>query len=478
MKRKLSSILAVPLAVAALGLSGAAGAALGAGGPSVYALHDARIVRVSGPVLEHGTVVVRDGLIEAVGENIAPPADAWVIECKGMTVYPGLIDALSNWGLINAPAPNAAAGRGGRGAVAAPAVVATPTVTVTVAATPARGPEDRPSNVAYNKAADALFPTDRNIETARNGGYTTAVAFPTGNIFAGQGSVISLAGERAGEMVIAPSVGQMITFVNRGFGGGGGGFPGSLMGQISYVRQIYLDAEHYKTAKSIYEKHPQGLPRPAYDRTLEGVLASDRVLLPATRSVEIERMIAFGKELKTNVILYGGHEAWRDTDLLKKTNTPVLVSLKYPAKAADADPALDEPLRTLELREKAPSAAGALAKAGVKFAFYSDGQSAPRDLMRAVKKAIDAGLPPADAIRALTLSPAEIYGVSDRLGSIDKGKIADLVIVEGDIFSGAKVKYVFVDGNKFEPPEEPAGGGRGGRGSAPALAESQGGSQQ
>ena len=461
MIRKLSGILLVPLAIAG------AATLLNAEGPGTYALRDARIVRVSGAVIEHGTIVVRDGLIEAVGENITPPADAWTIDCKGLTVYPGLVDALSNWGLTNTPASTAVAGGargGGRaqvGVAAAPAAPATPIVT----STPARGPEDRPSNVSYIKAADQLFPTDRNIESARNGGYTAAVTFPAGNIFAGQGSAISLAGERAGEMVLAEMVGQMITLQTRGFGGGGGGYPGSLMGSIAYIRQIYLDADNYKLAKSIYDKHPQGLHRPAYDRTLEGVLASPRVLLPAERSVEIERMVAFAKEMKLNAVLYGGHEAWRDTDLLKRTNTPVLVSLKYPVKAADADPMMDEPMRTLELREKAPMAAGALAKAGVKFAFYSDGISTPRDLMRAVKKAIDAGLPPADAIRALTLSPAEIFGLSDRLGSIDKGKIADLVVADGDIFNGARVKYVFVDGNKFEPLEEPAGGaGRGGRG--------------
>jgi len=479
MKRKLSSILPICLAIAALAI--AAASHLSAEGPGVYALRDARIVRVSGPVIEHGTILVRDGLIEAVGDNITPPADAWVVDCKGLTVYPGLVDALSNWGLTNTPATTAAPAAGGRGGGRAQAaIVATPnaTATVVITSTPARGPEDRPSNVAYNKAADQLFPTDRNIESARNGGYTAAVTFATGNIFAGQGSVISLAGERAGDMVIVPSVGQMITLGGGRGGGGGGGYPGSLMGSIAYIRQIYLDADHYKLAKSIYEKHPQGLPRPAYDRTLEGVIATDRVLLPAERSVEIERMIAFAKEMKMNAVLYGGHEAWRDTDLLKKTNTPILVSLKYPVKAADSDPALDEPLRTLELREKAPTAAGALAKAGVKFAFYSDGVSTPRDLMRAVKKAIDAGLSPADAIRALTLSPAEIFGVDNRLGSIDKGKIADLVVVDGDIFAGAKVKYVFVDGNKFEPPDEPAGGGRGGRGGATIPGLNQGGSAQ
>ena len=238
------------------------------------------------------------------------------------------------------------------------------------------------------------------------------------------------------------------------------------MGIIAYIRQIYMDADHYKLAKSIYAGHPQGLQRPAYDRTLEGVLASPRVLLPATRAVEIERMVKFAQELKVNAIIYGGLEAWRETDLLKKTNTTVLVSLKYPEHARDADPTLDEPLLTLELRDKAPTAAGALAKAGVKFAFYSDGQSTPRDLMRSVKKAIDNGLSPDDALRALTLTPAEIYNVSDRIGSIDKGKIANLVVADGDIFADrTKVKYVFVDGTKFEPAEEaaPTGGGRGGR---------------
>lgn len=469
MKLKSSAVLF--LVPAFFGLSGSRLAAQGRG---AYALQDAKIVRVSGPVIEHGTLIVRDGLIEAVGANLTPPADAWVIDCKGLTIYPGLIDALSNWGLTNTPPATAAAGGGGRGgggrAQATPAVT-TPAINPAALAAltaPSRGPEDRPSNQAFLKAADQLFPNDRAIETARNGGFTSAVTFPTGNIFSGQGSVIDLGGDRAGDMVIADAVGQMVTVPAGGRGGGNRGYPGSLMGVFAYVRQIYLDSEHYKLARSIYEKHPQGLPRPAYDRTLEGVLASPRVLLPATRDVEIERMLAFAKELKLNAVLYGGHEAWRSTDALKKSGVPVLLSLKYPEKALDTDPAAEESLRVLELRDKAPTAAGALAKAGIRFAFYSDGVSVPRDLMRAVKKAVDAGLPADAALRALTLTPAEIYGVQDRMGSIDKGKIANLVVADGDLFADrTRVKYVFVDGGKYEPlPEEPAGrpAGRGGRG--------------
>jgi hypothetical protein len=450
--------------LAAFVLYGATANQLRAQGPGTYALKDARIVRVSGPVLEHGTVVLRDGLIESIGENVASPKDAWAIDCKGLTVYPGLIDALSTWGLTNTPAPAAvvAGGRGARGQVTVTPPVTNVTSPVSIApASPARGPEDRPLNTAWLKAADQIFPTDSHIETARNGGYTTAVTFPTGNIFSGQGSVIDLAGERAGQMVVADAVGEFIILRTNGFRS----FPGSLMGTIAYIRQIYLDADHYKLARSVYEKHPRGLPRPEYDRTLEGVLASPRVLLPATRMVEIERMIALAKELKLNAVLYGGHEAWRAASLLKETNTPVLVSLKYPEKARDADPAESEPVRLLELRDKAPTAAGALAKAGVRFAFYSDGVATPKELMRAVKKAIDAGLPPEDALRALTLSAAAIYGVEDRIGSIDKGKIANLVVADGDLFADkTKVRYVFVDGAKFEPrPDEPAArpGGRG-----------------
>jgi imidazolonepropionase-like amidohydrolase len=156
--------------------------------------------------------------------------------------------------------------------------------------------------------------------------------------------------------------------------------------------------------------------------------------------------------LKMNPVLYGGDEAWRSVDQLQKSKVPILVSLKWPERARDADPALNDPLHELEMRDKAPSTPAALAKAGVKFAFYSDGIATPKEMVRAVKRAIDAGLTPADAVRALTLSPAEIYGVSDRLGSVDKGKIANLLVTEGDLFQDkTKVKYVFVDGMKYEP---------------------------
>ena len=422
-------------------------AAVSAEGPQVFAIRGARVVRVSGPPMDNGTVVVRDGLIESVGANVTVPADAWVIEGKGLTVYPGLMDAMSTWGIPGAGGGGAGARRGG-GAAAVAAAPAGPQPVI-------RGPEDRPSNTSYLKAADLIVPTDASVEAGRGAGFTTAATFPTSNIFAGQGAIFDLAGDRSGAMIVSPSAGMYLTMRSAG---GFRSFPGSLMGVMAYIHQIYLDADHYTEAKQIYASHPAGLQRPAYDRVLEAVLETPRVLLPAAREVEVDRMIKFAKELNRRPVLYGGEEGWRAVDMLKQAGAPMLVSLKWPERSRDADPALEDSLHTLEMREKAPSTPAALAAGGVKFAFYSDGV-APTEIAKAVRRAMEAGLTPADAVRAFTLSPAEIYGVADRLGSIDKGKIANLVVTEGELFQDkTKVKYVFVDGMKYEPvaPAPPA----------------------
>ena len=429
-------------------------------GPQVFAIRNARIVPVSKAPIDKGTVVVRDGLIEAVGATVEPPPDAWVIEGAGLTVYPGLIDGLSTWGLptaLGVPVPATTT----RSTVTAVAPVAMTTTPVR----PINGPEDRPSNTSYVKAADEIVAGDASIESARDAGFTTAITFPTTNIFAGQGVIFNLAGERSGAMVVNPSAGMYISLgtIAQRTGGIPGTppaprmFPGSLMGVIAYIRQIYLDADHYKLANEIYAKHPEGLQRPPYDRTLEAVLASPRILLPASRAVEIDRMARLGQELKRATVIYGGAEAWRAASFLKESNTPVLISLKWPERPPTADPENADSLRVLEMRDKAPSTPGVLAKEGVRFAFYSDGIANAKDVIKAVKRAIDAGLTADNAVRAMTLSAAEIYNVADRLGSIDKGKIANLLVTDGEVFQDrTKVKYVFVDGIKYEPPVEKA----------------------
>lgn len=404
--------------------------------PSATAIKDARVVTVSGADLPNATVLVRDGLIQDVGPNLAIPADAWVIDGRGLTVYPGFIDGLSTWG-IPAPAPG-------------PTTPQTPAQSQAIPHS--NGPEDRPQTYSFEHAADLVSPSDRRLEAARAAGFTTAATFPNRGIVEGLGAIVNLAGQRGRDMVVAEPIGQQIVFRTGGFLSG---FPNSLMGNIAYIRQLYLDLDRYKQAQQIYAAHVRGTRRPEYDHDLAGLAESGRVLLPAMEAQQIDRMLNFGRELKTPFIVYGLHEAYKRIDELKQANAPVLVSLKWPVKPKDQDPTDIPDHRELVMRDQAPSVPGMLAKAQVKFGFYSDGVDTAPDLKKAVKKALDSGLSRADAIRALTLNVAEIYGVSDRLGSIEKGKIANVVVTKGDAFEDkASIEYVFIDGTEFKPTKE------------------------
>lgn len=430
------------------------------------AIRNAPIVPISGPVLESGTIVLSKGLIRAVGARVDVPAEAVIIDGSGLTVYPGLIDALTDIGL----APSASAGSPG-GAPPAGGQPRTPPRQI-------RGPQDRPASTPWLQAADEFKPDERRLETWRNGGFTTAVVAPKAGILPGQAAVINLGGEGLQHSVVRGAVALPI---NMTAPGGFRSFPGALMGVISYVRQVFLDTRHYDGLSTQYESHPRGRTRPDHDRTvqaLQDVLdAKVPVLLPAVTEVQIDRMIAFGRELDVPFVLYGAHQGYAAAGRIAKARVPVLMSAKWPERAKDADPDADESLRVLELRDKAPGTPAALAAQKVPFAFYSDGLAAPGEMLANVRKAVSAGLSADAALRALTLDAAQIYGVQDRLGSLETGKIANLVVVQGDLLGEkSTVKHVFVDGRRFDipPPDTPARSGpppTDGRGSSAALPE-------
>jgi phosphohistidine swiveling domain-containing protein len=427
--------------------------------PSSVAIKDAHVVTVSGADLPKATVLIHDGLIQAVGPSVTIPADAWIIDGAGLTVYPGFIDGLSTWGIPGAAATPARTAAGAAPTPAPPPapVPATPPApapnTTAAEETPRHGPEDRPQNHSFERAADMVTPSDQRLEAARAAGFTTAATFPNQGILEGLGAMVDLAGERGRDMVVAQPIGQKILFRVSGFGRSG--FPNSLMGNIAYVRQVFLDLEQYKEAQKIYEAHPAGNRRPEYDHDLEGLAESPRLLLPADEEQQIDRMLAFGRELKRRFVVYGLHEGYKRINQLKQSRVPVVISLKWPEKPKDADPTDIPNYRDLVMRQQAPAVPGMLAKAGVVFAFYSDGVDTAPDLKKALKKALDAGLTRADAIRALTLNAAQIYGVADRLGSIEKGKIANLVVMRGEAFEDkTTVEHVFIDGTEFVPSKE------------------------
>lgn len=426
--------------------AGAASTAAGQGGePRTFAIKGAKIVPVSSAPIENGTVVVSRGVIVAVGANATVPADAWVLDGKGWTVYPGLVDAFTEVGLGSAAPEEGAGGRGG-GRPSGPAPAGPQAQNI------ARGPEDRPSTTPWRIAADEVNPGDSKIEAWREAGFTTVVAAPKAGLFPGQASVLDLAGERAGDLVVKRTVAVPVSFRAPG---GFRSFPGSLMGGIAYVRQVWIDTKWDTQADAQYTKNPKGKERPRYDRSdaalAEALAQHDVVLLPGNTSLQMRRALRLGEEWNLSAVLYGGQMAYDMAPEIAEKKVPVLVDLKWPEAEKDSDPEKTPSLRELRFRDRAPSSPAALQKAGVKFAFYSGDIGSAKDLLPAVKKSIDAGLSEDAALRALTLSPAEIFGVADVTGSIEPGKIANLVVTDGDLFDKkTKVKVVFVDGKKFE----------------------------
>ena len=413
--------------------------------PSVYAITNAKIITVSGAPIERGTVVVRDGVIAAVGAAVQAPADARVIDGAGLTVYPGLIDANSSVGIgaIAAPAAAGGAARGGGGGGGR-----------------AGGPQPQAAATAPNSlhpvglqpevsTVDFLSADAEALSGPHSAGITTVLSIPSSGIFRGLSAVVNLGGSNAQAMVVKAPIAEHIGFtVSRG-----GGYPNSLLGVFSALRQTLIDAQHYGAEQAAYAKNPRGMRRPEPDPSLEAlqpVLSRQiPVVMEAGLEREIERALDLAKEFNLRVIIAGGEEADRVAARLKAENVPVLISMNYPRRpqaSADADP---EPLRVLRARVEAPKLAGKLQAAGVKFAFTDGGLTTWTDFLPNVGRAVESGLTADQAVRALTLGAAEILGVGDRLGSIEQGKVANLTVTRGDLFAG-RVSQLFIDGNAVE----------------------------
>ena len=409
-----------------------------------YAITNARIVSVSGPVIERGTIVIRNGLIQSVGANLNVPADARVIDGAGLTVYPGLIDAYTSLGIQQATPSSA--GRQGGGAGASPS----PTPQAAQFSSP--NPTQPVGLQPEIQAVDYIRPGGPDIEAARSAGITTALTSPREAIFMGQSALINLAGTTTTEMTLRAPVAMHIGFTPLR----AGVYPASLLGVFSALRQMLLDAERLRQANRIYEANPRGLKRPEQDRSLVAlfpVLAREMpVVMLANTEREIHRALDLSEEFSLRLIIAGGDESWRVADRLRERNVPVLLSLNFPRRitqqVAEADP---EPLRILRARVDAPRTAARLAQAGVRFAFQSGAMMNIADFRMNAARAVEQGLARDEAIRALTIRPAELFGVADRTGTLEAGKIANLTIVRGDIFDrNARIAHVFIDGRPVD----------------------------
>ena len=420
-----------------------------------YAITNARIVTVSGPVIERGTVVIRNGLIAAAGANVTAPSDARVIDGTGLTVYPGLIDSYTNLALPEA-APSPSPGGGGGGGF----------FFQQQQQRPAAGPNStQPVGLQPEvMVEDVIRPGGNEIESSRNVGITTALTSSRSGIWMGQSALINLAGESPQQMIVRSPVAMHVSFTPLRTGQ----YPGSLLGVFAALRQMMLDAQRYRDSLQVYERAPRGTRRPETDRSLAALIpvidGRMPVVMMANSEREIARALDLGAEFKLKLIIAGGREADRVVERLAKQNVPVLLSLNLPRRTTAALPEADpEPLRVLRERVDAQQTAGKLAKAGVRFAFQSGSMNNITELMGNARTTIENGLQPADAVRAFTIWPSQILGVQDQLGSIEVGKIANLTVTRGDLFDrNSRVTHVFIDGRPVDM--RPAAGGGPGTG--------------
>jgi imidazolonepropionase-like amidohydrolase len=316
-------------------------------------------------------------------------------------------------------------------------------------------PETSPAFLAMRNAKIS----DDDIDARRASGVTTVVTAPSFGIFNGQSAVLNLSNGAMESRVVKAPAAMQVSFSPRP----AWTFPDSLMGVIAYIRQTLLDAQQYSVARAIYEKNPAGNKRPETNESLAAlapVLSRDvPVVFVADSDLMMRRAAAIAREFNVRMIVAGAREGYRMADELKAANVPVLVNVKWPAAPKNREDRQDQPLRVIRERQLAPTTPAALAKNGTAFALVS-GSGKAGDFIPGIRKAIDSGLSADDALRAVTISPARIFGVDRQLGSLDRGKIANVVISDKPIFAKeAKVTRVFVDGREVHlPPADRRGG--------------------
>ncbi len=385
------------------------------------AITNATIVPVVGERIPRGTVLIRDGRIAAVGANVAVPANAQVIDASGMFVYPGLIDAGTDMGLVEI----------GQGAA---------------------GGDDRRELGEFNPqdvALTAVNPFSEIIPTVRVNGVTSTLTAPTGGPgwqIAGQAALIELSGWTPQEMAVVPRAGMVMTYPRTGGGGrfGGGGGAGQqtpeqqraqILQQARVLRDYLTSAKAYADAKA----RATATDAPAINLAMEAMVPVMRGEMSALFDVEtadqIRGVLSLADSFHLKVILRGAIYGWQLADTLAARHVPVIVgpTTELPGPNDPYDMIYANP--------------GVLARAGVSIAFRTNSASDSRNLPYDAALATAYGLDPDEALRALTINAARMFGVADRIGSIEAGKVADLIVTSGDPLDvRTTTRYLFIRG--------------------------------
>jgi imidazolonepropionase-like amidohydrolase len=393
---------------------------------TTYAITHAKIFTLSGSAIEDGTLVIRDGKIAAVGVGLDIPTGAKVIDAKGLQVYPGIFDSITQMGLREIGA-----------------------VSATV---------DSTETGNYNPdvvAATAVSPSSEHIPVTRAAGITEVLAVPGsggfdsgggGSIIGGQASAIHMAGWAIEEMLIKKSAAMVIswpqietqTFDFATFSRKEKPYADAKQEydkQVTEITDWVERARHYAQVmdKSSAAKYDRDLKLEALAPVVRGELP---VLVFANRAREIRNAVEFCDKQRLRMILAGGEEAYKVKDLLRSKGVPVILR-----------PMLSLPLDEDDPYDRLLSQPAELAAAGVRFAFASFDNSFARRLGQNAANAVAYGLPYEEALKAVTIYPARIFGLDDQIGTLEQGKLANLIVTNGDPLElTTDVKYLFIRG--------------------------------
>jgi imidazolonepropionase-like amidohydrolase len=396
-----------------------------------HALVGARVVTAPGRVMEDATIVIRNGMIESVTRGADAPAGARVWDLAGHTIYPGFIDAHADLGMNDLP----------------------------------EGGDIGPTH--WNPQVRAWFSTTRNLQddaarraALRSQGFGVALAVPRLGIFRGSATVVNLADGGVRERVLLPDLAQSVAF-QRSFELGGS-YPNSPMGVAALMKQTWMDAEWYRRAWQTWQDGDRSFLPPETSESLaaldEAEAGRQPVLFETRSEEEYLRAHDIAEQFGLDPWYRGSGQEYRIIDVLEGRRDPLIVPLDFPDAPDVSDPeaALNASLADLRHWYLAPTSPGQLAEAGIPFAITSDGLASLNQFLPNLRIAVARGLSPDDALAALTTTPADWLGLSRTHGTIEPGKVANLVVSEGDLFTEqATVRDVWVDGRAYEVSAAP-----------------------
>lgn len=407
-----------------------------------YAITNVNIIQAPGRKIDMGTVIIQNGLIKAVGKGLAIPPEAIVIKADSMYVYAGFIDGMT------------------RAGVTRPKEETQPRPKDPGNPTPERAGITPANDVRY-----ALNPADKSMEELRNLGFTTLQVIPHGNLLPGHSAIVLPSAKTADEMIL---VGKNSLYSE--LTGAQGVYPLNLLGVMATWRDLYRKASQAKSYEALYASNRSNLERPVSDRSLEAFypVIDQRlpVLFRTERLLDVSHVLTLKKDLGFSAVVADVKDGWPIINTLKASGAKTFLSLDLPEEVKKDDKKKDEKKENVSAAAEAEkqalekrkadaiqayaAQASAFQKAGVTFGFASV-SAKTKDIPANLRRMIAAGLTEDAALAALTTSPASLLGLGDRMGTIDNGKMANLVITDKSYFNEkAKVRYVFVDGKLFK----------------------------